>query len=212
MNNIQRIIIRLKCIQWKAWMVIFTIVFSLGVLMVTKCEYEIDKWMELVVIPMLISFLMGVGVSCWFTYRSDSSQFDMNLEIELDTLARRLLEDLTHATFIASNPFFDANEKIRQLRACLVVNQANTYYIEVACNEIFLEYYEMLNTDEKFIQKLPLIDDNIKFTKIFNENINEIAEIHHRLLEKTLKEREIVYQRRRKKEKWIYRNNRVKEK
>ena len=31
----------------------------------------------------------------------------------------------------------------------------------------------------------------------------------HILLEKTLKEREIVFQRRRKKEKWVYRNNRV---
>lgn len=209
MNKIQRIIIKLKCIQWKAWMTIFTIVCSVGVLGITKCTYEMKTWIELVVIPMLISFLMGVGVSCWFTYRSDSSQFDMNLEIELDTLARRLLEDLTHATFIASNPFFDAKEKIRQLRACLVVNHANTYYIEVECNDICLEYYEILKKDEKFIQKLPLVDDNIKFAKVFNDNINEIAEAHHILLEKTLKEREIVFQRRRKKEKWVYRNNRV---
>ena len=60
MNKIQRIIIKLKCIQWKAWMTIFTIVCSVGVLGITKCTYEMKTWIELVVIPMLISFLMGV--------------------------------------------------------------------------------------------------------------------------------------------------------
>jgi len=40
MNKIQRIIIKLKCIQWKAWMTIFTIVCSVGVLGITKCTYE----------------------------------------------------------------------------------------------------------------------------------------------------------------------------
>ena len=40
--------------------------------------------------------------------------------------------------------------------------------------------------------------------KVFNDNINEIAEAHHILLEKTLKEREIVFQRRRKRKNgWI---------
>ena len=48
-----------------------------------------------------------------------------------------------------------------------MVNHANTYYIEVECNDIFLEYYEILKKDEKFIQKLPLVDDNIKFAKVF---------------------------------------------
>lgn len=41
MNKIQRIIIKLKCIQWKAWMTIFTIVCSVGVLGITKCTYVI---------------------------------------------------------------------------------------------------------------------------------------------------------------------------
>ena len=64
-------------------------------------------------------------------------------------------------------------------------------------------------TDAQFLRNMQLVDDNIKFAKVFNDNINEIAEAHHILLEKTLKEREIVFQRRRKKEKWVYRNNRV---
>lgn len=83
----------------------------------------------------------------------------------------------------------------------------------------FFSFFDYLNREvftqdasylpDTFIQKLPLVDDNIKFAKVFNDNINEIAEAHHILLEKTLKEREIVFQRRRKKEKWVYRNNRV---
>ena len=77
------------------------------------------------------------------------------------------------------------------------------------CGRMSRNLHEILKKDEKFIQKLPLVDDNIKFAKVFNDNINEIAEAHHILLEKTLKEREIVFQRRRKKEKWVYRNNRV---
>lgn len=80
---------------------------------------------------------------------------------------------------------------LSQLWTGYAICELFTLYVE--CNDIFLEYYEILKKDEKFIQKLPLVDDNIKFAKGFNDNINEIAEAHHILLEKTLKEREIVF-------------------
>lgn len=168
-----------------------------------------SKWLELIILPTIISLLIGVFVSLWFTIKAERDQFELNLEMELDRLHENLLFTLTKATEIVNNPLFSNKEKVRQLISYLTIKLADTYCIEEKYNDLFLEYHKIVKRDSEFINQLDCTSSNKEFVDQFNRNFDERAKEHHKFDIKVLNCRKDTFQRRRSNKNWILKNKRI---
>lgn len=109
---------------------------------------------KFIILPTIISLLIGAFASLWFTIKAERNQFELNLEMELDRLYENLLFTLTKATEIVSNPLFSNKEKVHQLISYLAIKLADTYCIEEKYNDLFLEYHKIVKRDSEFINQL----------------------------------------------------------
>lgn len=209
MNTMEKLYLFFKFKSWKMWTIVYTLILFIGVLIFSYFEIPKNKWLELIIIPTIISFLMSVIVSLWFTIKADNDQFQLNLEIELDRLHESLMFTLTKATEIVSNPLFSNEEKVRQLNSYLITKVADTYYIEEKYNDLFLEYHQIVKRDLEFINLLDCTSTSKEFVNQFNRKFDDRAKEHHQFDVKVLNYRKETFEKRRANKSWVLKNKRV---
>lgn len=209
MKSIRNLYLIIKFKSWKIWTIVLSLILFIGVLIFCYFKIPLTRWLEIIILPTIISFLMGVFVSLWFTIKAESDQFELNLEIELDRLHENLLFTLTKATEIVSNPLFSNEEKVRQLVSYLTTKTADTYYIEEKFNDLFLEYHKIVKKDFEFIKQLNCTGTGKEFVDQFNRNFDERAKEHHQFDTKVLNYRKEIFQKRRLNKSWILKNKRI---
>jgi len=198
----------IKFRSWKEWTIVLSFILFMGMLIFCYFKEPGINWLEIIIIPTVISFLMGVFVSLWFTVMAERDQFELNLEMELDKLHQNLLFTLEKATEIVRDPYYSNEEKVRRL-VFYLTKPADTYFIEKEYNDLFLQYHIVLEKDFEFIKKLNCTCSSTEFVVQFNQKIDERTEEHFRFDAKVLKYRQEIFQKRRSNKNWILKNKRI---
>jgi len=76
----------MKRLDWKSGTLIITIFVLLSVLFLTFFWYETGTWLVSIVFPMILSAVASIGVSLWFTIKTEKEALYRALLIERDRL------------------------------------------------------------------------------------------------------------------------------
>ena len=72
--------------NWKFGTLMATIIVLLGVVLFSFFSYETEIWLISIIFPMILSAVASIGVSLWFTIKTEKEALYRELVIERDGL------------------------------------------------------------------------------------------------------------------------------
>ena len=145
--------------NWKFW-VLLTIVLTLSALLVaTFIILDIIPWVQMVVLPTIISLIAGAGISLFFTVKTDRERLVDELQREIEEVLERAVYLPRILMEVAQNPFQSTALK-KQILTQEVMKTPSMLRVREVYRELWILYKD--NRD-KIITEIAKWNDQGKF-------------------------------------------------
>jgi len=150
--------------NWKFYTLIISIVGLVAVLILALCHHRLGSWIISILFPVVLSAAVSMGVSLWFTIKSERDRLADELIREIDGLHSHIIRLTSEISEIVQNPFYSVLLKKQMLNGRFLV-MPDMYRIKVHYRVL----YDLYKTNRgKMINEIQSWDEKLDYNGLID--------------------------------------------
>ena len=150
--------------NWKFYTLIISIIVLVTTMIVTLFYYGVDSWLLSILFPVILSAVVGAGVSLWFTMKTEKDRFADELIKEINGVHVHMVRLSSEINEIVQNPLYSILLKKQILHSRFFI-MPDMYRIE----EYNKKLYDLYKTNrDKIINEIQSWDENLDYDGFLN--------------------------------------------
>jgi len=180
-------------LNWKFYTLIITLMGLIAAMIIALYYYGLNSWLLTILFPVILSAAVSMGVSLWFTMKTEKDRFIEKLQTEIDNVLYQTIRISRVLVEVSLNPLYTGSAK-KQILLSELVYKPDMYRIKNNYRDLWDLYFQNNEKLSVEIDSWRSDTDGNKFAEQFKKRTPELFVLIHEISNKAFKVQEQFYQ------------------